>query len=41
MLVIWALTWILQGIGNDTAISLWHWFGQHTMATILMCIFMG
>lgn len=41
MLVVWVLTWILEGLGNPTAISLWHWFGQHVILTILMILFLG
>lgn len=41
MILIWVLTAILQSLGNPTAISLWHWFGNHVLLTILMFIFLG
>lgn len=41
MLLVWVLTWILQGQGVTDAIALWHWFGNHELATILLILFLG
>lgn len=41
MLLVYILTWILQGQGVADAVTLWHWFGQHELLTILMLIFLA
>lgn len=41
MLLVWVLTWILQSQGVADAITLWHWFGAHELATILLILFLG
>lgn len=39
MILVWLLTAILQSTGDDTAIHLWHWFGDNPLLTILLLIF--
>jgi hypothetical protein len=41
MVVVWILTYILQSQGVADAVTLWHWFGQHELLTILLLIFLG
>ena len=41
MLPVFIVTWILESLGNPTAIQLWHWFGSHLLLTILMLIFLA
>lgn len=41
MLVVWILTWILQSVGVAEAVTLWNWFGDHVLATILLILFLG
>lgn len=41
MLIIWVLTWILQTLNIPEAVQLWHWFGDHVLATILLILFLG
>lgn len=39
MIIVWILTDILQSIGVEPAIQLWHWFGDNWFLTLLLLIF--
>lgn len=39
MLLIWILTGILHACGFPAAVLLWHWFGAHVLATVLLILF--
>jgi hypothetical protein len=41
MILVFILTWILESMGNPTALDLWHWFGHHILLTILLLVVLG
>lgn len=43
MLLVWLITWILATCNPPVqdAVTLWHWFGAHELATILLIVFLG
>ena len=41
MFVVFILTWILESLGNPTAIELWHWFGDNLFLTIILLLVFG
>jgi len=41
MVLVLILTWILKGLGVHDAVLLWHWFGSHVLATVLMVLFLA
>ncbi len=41
MLLVWVLTWIMQGLSYQPAVDLWAWFGHHVFLTILLILFLA
>ncbi len=41
MLLVWIATWILESVGNQTAVDVWHWYGHHPIITLLLILFIA